>query len=138
MNAKVTWKGNLSFSGIAETGFTVPLGADVAVGGDDDGFRPIELFLVALAGCTSMDVISILSKKRQPVSSFEVAVEAERSTEHPRVFTHITLEYIVKGRGVDRAAVERAVELSTHKYCPAQTMLSQVVPIKQIITIQED
>ncbi len=137
MDATITWKGRLSFDGTANTGFTVPMGAETLVGGDEDGFRPIELFLVGLGGCTAMDAISILRKKQQDVTAFEVKVHAERKTEHPKVFTDITLEYIVTGHGVDRVAVERAVELSATKYCPAQTMLSQAAPIHHSITILE-
>lgn len=137
MDAKVTWKGKLSFDGTANTGFTVPMGAETIVGGDEDGFRPIELFLVGLGGCTAMDTISILRKKQQNVTAFEVKVHAERKSEHPKVFTDITMEYIVTGHQIDRTAVERAVELSATKYCPAQTMLSQVTPIRHTITILE-
>ncbi len=138
MEAKVTWKNGLSFDGWAsKSGFTMPLGTDAASGGADDGFRPMELLLVGLAGCTAMDVISILEKKRQPVSGFEVKVQAERATEHPRVFTHITLEYVVTGKGVDLAAVQRAVELSETKYCSAQAMLRQAAKIESKITLVE-
>ncbi len=137
MDAKVTWKGRLSFTGTADTGFTVPLGAEPQVGGDNDGFRPMELFLVGLAGCTAMDVISILQKKRQDVTGFEVAVHAERTMEHPRVFTDIVIEYIISGHNLDPDAVERAVELSETKYCPGQAMLSKAVPISHKITIHQ-
>ncbi len=137
MDAKVTWKGRLSFSGTADTGFTLPLGAEPQVGGDNDGFRPMELFLVGLAGCTAMDVISILQKKRQDVTNFEVVVHAERTMEHPRVFTDILIEYIISGHNIDPDAVERAVELSETKYCPGQAMLSKAVPISRKITIHQ-
>ena len=68
MNAKVDWKGRMSFTGSADSGFEIPLGSHPEVGGDNDGFRPMELMAVSLAGCTAMDVISILKKKRQEVS----------------------------------------------------------------------
>jgi len=129
MHATVNWSGRMSFAGTAESGFSLPLGADPAVGGDTDGFRPIELMLVGLAGCTAMDVISILHKKKQAVSAFEVRAEAERGEEHPRVFTRIHLRYRVTGTGIDPAAVARAIELSETKYCPAQAMLRPAVPI---------
>lgn len=129
MHATVNWSGRMSFAGTAESGFSLPLGADPAVGGDTDGFRPIELMLVGLAGCTAMDVISILHKKKQAVSAFEVRAEAERADEHPRVFTRIHLRYRVTGTGIDPAAVARAIELSETKYCPAQAMLRPAVPI---------
>ena len=108
MEAKVSWKGRMSFEGSAESGFVVPLGASPAVGGDNDGFGPMELMAISLAGCTAMDVISILTKKRQNVTGFEVKVHAQRAEEHPKVFTHVVIEYIVTGTGIDPAAVERS------------------------------
>jgi putative redox protein len=137
MNANVKWHQKLTFTGTADTGFEVAMGAPPAVGGDSDGFKPIELMLVSLAGCTAMDVISILQKKRQDVHAFDVKVVADRAEEHPRVFKHITLEFILTGKDIDQASVERAVELSAEKYCAAQAMLSPVVPIEHVITIHE-
>ncbi len=98
----------------------------------------MELIAIGLAGCTGMDVISILSKKKQKVTRFEVQVHAEKSTEHPKVFTRIEVEYIVEGEEIDRIAVERAVELSVTKYCPAQAMLMKAVPITHKITIYKN
>jgi putative redox protein len=137
MEAKVTWKGQMSFEGSAETGFTLPLGADLIVGGNNDGFRPMELIAIGLAGCTAMDVISILQKKRQEITGFEVRVDAERASEHPKVFTYIKVLYNIEGNQVDPAAVERAMELSATKYCPAQAMLSKAVEIELAYTITE-
>jgi len=137
MDAKVTWKEKMSFTGTADTGFSLPLGAEPAVGGDNDGFRPMELMAISLAGCTAMDVISILQKKRQEVSGFEVKVHAERSDEFPKVFTHITVVYNVTGHNVDPVAVERSIELSSTKYCPAQAMLAKAVTIEHKYTITE-
>lgn len=129
MKASVTLEQGMSFEGSADSGYTVNLGASPSVGGDDDGFRPMELMLLSLAGCTAMDVISILRKKRQHITGLQVAADATTAREHPKVFTHITLKYIVQGINVEREAVERSIELSTTKYCPATAMLSQAVPI---------
>ena len=137
METKVTWKNKLSFTGSASSGFTVPLGTDPAVGGDNDGFRPMEMIAIGLAGCTAMDTISILLKKRQEVTAFEVIVHAERAEEHPKVFTNITLEYVIEGHHVDPAAVERAIELSATKYCPAQAMLEKAANIEHKFSIKE-
>lgn len=137
MQVAVNWKGRLSFDGKAESGFTVPLGTTPDVGGDNDGFRPMELMALSLAGCTAMDVISILSKKRQAVSDFRVEVKAERAAEHPKVFTHATIEYHVSGKGVQEEAVVRAIELSATRYCPAQAMLNKVFPIDLVYFIYE-
>ncbi|MHB8808317.1 MAG: OsmC family protein [Anaerolineaceae bacterium] len=137
MDAKVIWKKNMSFEGTADSGFKVPLGTFSELGGDDDGFRPLELLAIGLAGCTAMDVISILTKKKQDVKNFEVRVHADRADEHPKVFTHLIIEYVISGKDLDRAAVERAVELSETKYCSAQAMFKKVAPIDLVITLHE-
>lgn len=129
MEAKVTWQKKLSFTGSAETGFSVPLGAEAEVGGEEDGFRPMELIATGLAGCTAMDVVSILQKKRQQVTAFEVQVHAPRAEQHPRVFTSAEIEYFVTGHAIDEAAVVRALELSSTRYCPAQAMFACAFPI---------
>ena len=129
MKAKVNWHGKLSFTGSADSGFEVPLGANPIVGGDNDGFRPLELMAVSLAGCTAMDVISILQKKRQEITDFRVEIDANRANEHPKVFTNAVIEYHVSGNQVNEKAVLRALELSAKRYCPAQSMLSRIFPI---------
>ena len=130
MDAKVTWSKRLSFIGEADTGFSVPLGANPQVGGDNDGFRPMELIALGIAGCTAMDVISILQKKRQNVTAFEVQFRSQQAQEHPRVFTQIEIEYLICGHDVEETAVQRAIELSENKYCPAQAMFNQIFPFK--------
>jgi putative redox protein len=137
MDAKVVWKSKMSFDGSSDSGFTVPLGTSPDVGGDNDGSRPMELIAIGIAGCTAMDVISILQKKHQEVTSFEVNVHAERAAEHPKVFTHLTIEYVIGGNNLSKEAVERAVELSETKYCPAQTMFKKVAPMELKITYLE-
>ncbi len=137
MNTEVIWQGRMSFTGKGETQFSVPLGADPAVGGDNDGFRPMELIAIGLAGCTAMDVISILNKKRQAVTDFKVNVQTERATEHPKVFTRATINYYVTGHALDEAAVYRAIELSAERYCPAQAMFAQIMPIELAYHIYE-
>jgi putative redox protein len=127
----------MSFRGTADTGFTLPLDAHPDVGGDNQGFRPLELMAISLAGCTAMDVISILKKKQQDVVNFEVNVHADQASEHPHIFTHVTVEYIITGRGVTQAAVQRAIELSTTRYCPAQAMLGKAVTIDHTYVINE-
>ena len=138
MDATVIWKGKLSFTGTADSGFSLPLGSSPDVGGDEDGFRPMELFAIGLAGCAAMDVISILSKKRQEVTSFEVKTHVERAQEHPKVFTSAVIEFLVAGHNLDEAAIVRSIELSAIRYCPAQAMLVQVMPIRLTYQIYED
>jgi putative redox protein len=138
MDAKVVWRQRMTFDASADSGFTVTMGADPSVGGDDDGPRPMEFLLMGLAGCTAMDVLSILNKKRQKVTGFEVRAHADRAPGHPKIFTAITLHYIVRGQGIDPAAVQRAMELSEKTYCPAQAMFSQVAPITLSYEIIEE
>ncbi len=130
MNAEVNWKGRLTFTGTADSGFEVALGSFPEVGGDDDGFRPMELMAISLAGCTAMDVISILSKKRQKVSDYRVKVHADRADGHPKVFTNANIEYHIAGEDIDEGAVTRAMELSEDSYCPAQAMLGKIIPLE--------
>lgn len=138
MDASVVWKKGLSFTGTAATsGFALPLGADFKVGGENDGFRPSELILVGLAGCTGMDVISILEKKRQQVTALEVRAHGERAETDPKKFTSFSVEYIVTGKGIDADAVERAVELSETKYCTVMATLRPAGPIGRKITIHQ-
>ena len=98
----------------------------------------MELIALGLAGCTAMDVISILQKKRQNVTGFDVQVDASRAEEHPKVFTSAVITYIVTGVGVEESALLRAIELSATRYCPAQSMLSQVFPIELKYEIYEE
>jgi len=134
MYASVKWHNGLVFTGSAKSGFKVPLSS----GEENSGFRPLELLAVGLAGCTSMDVISILEKKRQEVTDFQVNVDVlERAQEHPKIWTRAKIEYIVTGRNIDPAAVERAIELSTTKYCSASAMLEKAVQIEHAYRIIE-
>ncbi|MGA2488573.1 MAG: OsmC family protein [Anaerolineales bacterium] len=137
MDAKVIWKQGLSFTGSADSGFSVPVSTNPELGGSDDGFRPLELMAVSLAGCTAMDVVSILKKKQQDVTAFEVKVHADQANENPKVFTQAVITYLVTGHSVDEAALRRSIELSATKYCPAQAMLGKVVPMELYYEIFE-
>jgi len=138
MKASVTWKENMTFTGETNSGFPVLLDSDTSVGGTNNGPRPMEMIALGLAGCTAMDVISILKKKRKEVTSFNVRLDAPRSSDHPKVFTSAVITYIVSGRNIEEAAVLRAIELSTTKYCPAIAMLEQSFPIDHQYEIYED
>jgi putative redox protein len=138
MDANVVWNQNMSFTGSATSGFQLPLDADPGSGGADSGFRPLELLAIGLAGCTAMDVLAIIRKKRQDVTAFEVQVSARQADEHPYVFTAAEILYQVTGHAVDEAAVLRAIELSALHYCPAQAMFSGVFPMELVYEIYED
>ena len=138
MKAIVNWQNNMAFIGKSASGFPVQMDADSSYGGTDSGVRPMEMIALGLAGCTAMDVISILRKKRQDVTQFEVKVDAPRSPEYPKVFTRAVITYIVSGRNIDETAVLRSIELTAIKYCPAQIMLEQAFPMDLYYEIYED
>ncbi len=138
MDASVKLESGMRFVATAVTGHTVAMDASPSVGGNDSGFRPMELLLMGLCGCTAMDVLSILRKKRQDVSNLEVKAHAATAVTFPRVFTDIQLEYIITGKNVRPKAVERAIALSADPYCPAQAMLGQVAKMSYTYQIIED
>jgi putative redox protein len=108
------------FIGTTNSGHTIVL--DDAAG--NTGARPADLVPLAVAGCTAFDVISILRKKRQDVSHYSVDAESQQMAEHPNAFTRIDVVHVVRGAGLDPAAVARAVELSATKYCSVGSTLS--------------
>ena len=130
MDILLNWNGGMSFEGAGDSGFVQKMDAEESVGGENGAARPMEFIALGLAGCTAMDVISILRKKKQPVTDFKVMLHADRAEEHPKVFSHAVIEYLVTGENVDEAALLRAIELSAEKYCPAQAMLSKAFPMK--------
>ena len=138
MKVSVNWQANMTFTGTSPSGFPVQMDADSNFGGTNSGIRPMEMIAYGLVGCTAMDVLSILRKKRQNVTQFEVRVDAPRSPEYPKVFTRAMITYIVTGRNVDEIAVLRSIELTATRYCPAQIMLEQAFPMDLHYEIYED
>jgi putative redox protein len=135
---KVTLEEGMHFVAQADgEAFAIHLDAAAEHGGQGLGNSPVKMVLVGLAGCTAMDVISILRKKREEVTGLEVRVRGERAEEHPKVYTRIEVEFIVTGRGVNPASVERSIELSMERYCPVAGMLKSVVPITTSYQIVE-
>ncbi len=113
----------LSLAARGDSNHWVAMDAAADVGGADGATRPMELMLMGLGGCTAMDVLSILKKKRVILDDFECQIEAERAQEHPKIFTRIRIKYIFYGENLPREAVERAIELSETTYCSASAML---------------
>jgi putative redox protein len=137
MESIARWVDGLKFDGTFSTGHGMVMDSAPEHGGNGHGPRPAELLLMGLAGCTGMDVIAILQKKRQKVSSFEVHVSGERRDEHPRIFTKVQVLYDVAGQGVDLDAVRQAVHLSEEKYCSVSAVLRQSVAIQSRIRVRE-
>lgn len=136
--AQVTWVTGMQFVGRAGSGHAIVLDTGESAGGEDSGMSPMELLLVGLAGCTAMDVVFILRRKRQPLTGLQVRVEAERADEHPRVYTTIELQYTVTGRGLSEKAVWDAIKLSADKYCSASVMLGQTAAISHSCQIVQE
>jgi len=128
--ARVRWTGGRQFVGTDAAGHSVVMDAKPEYKGEGSGFRPMELVLQGLAGCTGMDVISILEKKRQDVRAMEIVVTGtQRLDEFPKIYTRMDVEYVVTGFGVKPEAVARAIELSETKYCTVAGMLGEQVEV---------
>ena len=136
MQVKVSWKDNVKFEGESSAGHQVTMDGPEDHGGQNAGFRPMEMILVGLGGCASFDVMTILRKSRQQVTDCYVDVKAERADAVPAVFTKIHLNFVVTGEALKEAHVKRAVELSAEKYCSASIMLEKAgVEISHSYTI---
>jgi putative redox protein len=134
MRATVTWQKDQQYDGESHSGNHVTIDADAA---HRAGPGPMEMVLMALCGCTSVDVVSILHKKREPLTSLTVSAVAEQSQEIPRVFTHIQLTYHIGGN-VSTKAAEDAVSLSKNKYCSVSKMLEKSATIDWVVTYAKE
>ena len=137
MQGRVKWVEGRAFLAESGSGHALVLDGPAEHGGRNLGPSPMELVLLGTGGCTAFDVMDILKKGRQAVTDCEVTLEAERATEPPRVFTRITMRFTVTGRGLSRAAVERAVQLSAEKYCSASIMLAKSVEMAREVEVRE-
>ena len=129
MKARVKWLDNMSFVGESGSGHSVVMDGPPEDGGRNLGVRPMEMVLLGMGGCTAFDVVHILKRARQDIVDCEVELSAERASEVPKVFTKIHVHYIVKGRGLSKKQVARAVEMTAEKYCSVSIMLSSSVEI---------
>ncbi len=129
MKTRITWKGNVSFLADSGSGHSVLMDGAPEAGGQNLGPRPMEMLLMGLGGCTSFDVVHILKKGRQDIKDCVIEIEAERAPVDPKVFTHIHLHFIITGNNLSAQQVERAIKLSSEKYCSASIMLKNTVTI---------
>lgn len=137
-NVQVTWTGpGMRMVGDVEGGASILIDSSHPEYGLGSGPSPMELLLLGLAGCTSMDVVSIMDKKRQPMTNLQVKVAAERADEHPKVYTKIHLEYIAYGTGISEKALARAIQLSEERYCSVNAMLSKTAEVTTTYRIVE-
>ena len=139
MECKVTWMGTDGMSFVAQTGSGHIVAMDGAPegGGHNLAPRPMEMVLLGTGGCTAYDVVLILKRGRQEVTGCSVKLEAERAGEDPKVFTRINFHFVVTGKNLNPATVERAIKLSHEKYCSASIMIAKTAEITHTMEIVE-
>ena len=139
MECTINWMGTDGMSFVAQTGSGHMLAMDGAPegGGHNLAPRPMETVLAGTGGCTAYDVVLILKRGRHDVRGCQVQLKAERATTDPKVFTGIHMHFVVTGKALDRAAVERAVALSHEKYCSASIMLAKTAAITTSVELVE-
>ncbi len=138
MRARVKWVEAATMLGEAGSGHAVVMDGPPDHGGRNLGVRPMEMLLLGMGGCTEFDVLMILKKSRQQVTSCEVELEAERSESDPKIFTKIHAHFIVRGKDLSEKHVARAISLSAEKYCSASIMLGKSAEITHDYEIQDD
>ena len=135
MKARIKWVQDVMFLGESGSGHSVVMDGAPDAGGRNLGFRPMEMLLLGLGGCSAFDVMLILKRGREAVTDCVVDIDAERATTDPKVFTKIVMHYTVTGRGLDPKKVERAVQLSAEKYCSASAIIGKTAAITHTITL---
>lgn len=136
MESKVLWTGNLRFLGTSGSNHSVVMDASEKVGGEGTAASPMEMVLMGFAGCSGIDVVMILEKKRIDIDHFEVRLSAERAEEHPRVFNKIKAEFVFGGKELSVKALEDTVRLSVEKYCSVAGMLDKTAEIDWSVTVE--
>jgi putative redox protein len=129
MNVKVKWIDGMMMVGESGSGHAVVMDGPADVGGNNMGVRPMEMLLIGMAGCTTVDVVSTLKKMRENIDDCIAEVSAERASEHPKVFTNIHIHFIVQGSDLNPAKVEKAIALSADKYCSASIMMAKTADV---------
>ena len=130
------WKGKMKFE-VNIDGHSLVLDAETEAGGEDSGPRPKKLMLVALAGCTGMDVVSLLKKMHVNIEDFNVIVEGDLTEEHPKHYTRMHIIYKFKGKKLDPDKLMKAVEMSQDRYCGVSATLKKAVELTYEIQIEE-
>ena len=137
MNISVNWVDGLLMVGKSDSGHTITMDGPPESGGENLGVRPMEMLLLGVAGCTMIDVVTTLKKMRQDLSHLETKINAERATDHPKVFTDIHIRFVVKGKDLDPKKVDKAITLSAEKYCSASIMLGETATITHDFEVVE-
>ena len=129
MKAIIKLKSGVCFEATTGTGHKIVMDGPQESGGQNQGGRPMEMLLVGMGGCTAYDVVTMLRKGRQDIRQCLVEIDSERATEPPKVFTKIHLHYKLEGSNLQANKIERAINLSTEKYCSATIMLAKTATV---------
>ena len=129
MQTSLKWTGKTGFIGETESGNKVKMDISVEKGGENTGPAPMELLLLSLGGCTGIDVVTILAKKRVKLGGLEIRLEAEQAENHPKVFKKIKMEFFFHGEDLKNSDLKRAIELSQEKYCSVTAMLNKTAEL---------
>jgi putative redox protein len=135
--AKISWVDGALFVAEGGSGHTLTMDGAPDIGGRNLASRPMEVVLMGMGGCTAIDVVAMLQKQRQDIEGVEISLTAERADEHPKVFTSVRLTYTVRGRKLNKALIERAVNLSDEKYCSATAMIRKSAKISHEVVLVE-
>ena len=137
MNISVNWVDGLLMVGKSDSGHTITMDGPPESGGENLGVRPMEMLLLGVAGCTMIDDETTLKKMRQHLSHLETKNNEERAPDHPKVFTDIHIQFVVKGKDLDPKKVDKAITLSAEKYCSASIMLGETATITHDFEVVE-
>jgi len=137
MNVKVKWIDGMMMVGESGSGHAVVMDGPPDAGGNNMGIRPMEMLLIGMAGCTTVDVVSTLKKMREKIDDCFAEINAERADDHPKVFTNIHIHFVVKGVDLKPAKVEKAISLSADKYCSASIMMAKTAHVTHDFEIVE-
>ena len=138
MQTTIEWIEDVHFKAQADSQHTVLIDGPPDAGGKNRGARPMELMLMGVGGCTSFDVVNILTKARQDIRKFVTRITAERAADIPQVFEHINIHFDIEGTGIDAKRVQRAIDLTADKYCSASIMMVRAgAQVSHTFTISE-
>ena len=138
MLTKVIWKGKRSFEGTTPSGNIVKMDSPIVSGGEGKAATPMELVASAIGGCTGVDIVSIMEKKRAELKRFEIEIETERAETYPKIYTKVSLHYQFFGKNIKESDVIQAIQLSLDKYCSVAKMIEKTAEISYTFEILEE
>ena len=130
LSARMKWAGGLKFEGTSAFGHKIVTDGSREAGGEEAGYKPTELLLYSIAGCAGIDIVRIMEKQRQKLTSLEIELTAHQNEDYPKPFHTIEVKYIARGENIDPKKLAKAIELSEDKYCVASQTVKNVTTVK--------